>query len=449
MHQFSFKKRMEFQAVIMAAGTGSRMREITSGIPKCLLPVGNIPLIMGSLNILKRAGFSEAIVLVRENEKIKIQNAIENKTDLKLDIVAIPKNEDWGTADSLRFIKDKIKTHVIILSCDLVSDFNLQNMINTHRSQGSSLTVLLVPFPKSLREADMPGYKKKCKFERDIIGLDPNGKLIFINSEADFEENVPLKMNVLVENPHIKVHSNLMDAHVYIVKQDLVSFVVNNEHISALKGEFLPAAVKKQFSTRKQNNKNESCDVTLGATLNQDWIDLKKLSFEFSSSKLAASYLKPIVDNEFVCFSYIDKECFCSRINTLVAYADINKKISKNLPILAGEQVKSHLYQKSQVDAESAVGENCELLLKSSLKQSAIGAYCKLNERTKLTNCIVMDNVTFGKECTIQGSIICSNVTIEDGCSLKNCIVGPDQTIQASSKLNSEILQGSDQLMQI
>lgn len=441
---------MEFQAVIMAAGTGSRMREITSGIPKCLLPVGNVPLIMGSLNILKRAGFSDAIVLVRENEKAKIQNAIESKTDLKLDIVAIPKNEDWGTADSLRFIKDKIKSHIIILSCDLVSDFNLQNMINSHRCQGSSLTVLLVPFPKSLREADMPGYKKKCKFERDIIGLDPCGKLIFINSEADFEENVPLKLNILKENPKIKVHSNLMDAHLYIIKKDLVSFIVNNEHISTLKGEFLPAAVKKQFSHKKPNSKIESCDATLGrAIFNQDWIDLKKLSFEFSSSKSSTSYLKPIVDHEFVCFSYIDKDCFCSRINTLVAYADINKKISKHLPILAGEHTKSHQYQKSQVDMESAVGENCELLLKSSLKQSTIGVNCKLDEKAKLTNCIVMDNVIFGKECTIQGSIICSNVTIEDGCSLKNCIVGPDQTIQASTKLNSEILQGSDQLMQI
>jgi len=36
---------VEFQAVIMAAGTGSRMFPLTERIPKALLPVGNLPVI--------------------------------------------------------------------------------------------------------------------------------------------------------------------------------------------------------------------------------------------------------------------------------------------------------------------------------------------------------------------------------------------------------------------
>ncbi|XP_055939193.1 translation initiation factor eIF-2B subunit gamma-like [Argiope bruennichi] len=438
---------MEFQAVIMAAGTGSRMREITSGISKCLLPVGNVPLIMCSLNIVKKAGFSSAIVLVRENEKAKIQSAIEDKFGLKLDIIGIPKNEDWGTADSLRYIKDKIKSHVVVLSCDIISDFNLQNMLNAHRCQGSSLTILLVPFPKSLKEADMPGSKKKCKFERDIIAMDSSGKLIFINSEADFEETVPFKLSILEKNSEVKVYSNLMDAHVYIIKKDLVNFIVNSEHISTLKGEFLPAAVKKQFTSKKQNSKGE-CEASLSSILNQDWIDLKKLAFELSSA-YSGRILKPALEDEFVCFSYIDRDCFCTRVNTLVAYADINKKITKNFSIMGVEPSKTHQYPKSQVDAESVVGENTELLAKASIKQTALGSNCKLSEKVKITNSIIMDNVTFGKECSIQNSIICSNVILEDNCSFKNSVIGPDQTIKTLTKLNSEILHGSEHLMQI
>lgn len=49
--------QMEFQAVVMAAGGGSRMTDLTSSIPKPLLPVGNRPLLWYPLNLLERAGF--------------------------------------------------------------------------------------------------------------------------------------------------------------------------------------------------------------------------------------------------------------------------------------------------------------------------------------------------------------------------------------------------------
>lgn len=49
--------KMEFQAVVMAAGGGSRMMDLTSSIAKPLLPVGNKPLIWYPLNLLERVGF--------------------------------------------------------------------------------------------------------------------------------------------------------------------------------------------------------------------------------------------------------------------------------------------------------------------------------------------------------------------------------------------------------
>ena len=50
-------KTMEFQAVVMAAGTGSRMTDLTSRCPKALLPVGNYPLLWYPISALERAGF--------------------------------------------------------------------------------------------------------------------------------------------------------------------------------------------------------------------------------------------------------------------------------------------------------------------------------------------------------------------------------------------------------
>jgi NDP-sugar pyrophosphorylase family protein len=44
----------EFQAVVLAGGTGSRMLTVTKDILKPLLPMANIPLFWYSLNVLAK-----------------------------------------------------------------------------------------------------------------------------------------------------------------------------------------------------------------------------------------------------------------------------------------------------------------------------------------------------------------------------------------------------------
>ena len=47
----------DFQVVVLAAGRGSRMTELTAGRPKCLLPVGGKPMLYHSLKVLENIGF--------------------------------------------------------------------------------------------------------------------------------------------------------------------------------------------------------------------------------------------------------------------------------------------------------------------------------------------------------------------------------------------------------
>jgi len=46
----------EFQAIVMAGGRGSRMTELTAGRPKCLLPIGNKPMVWYPLQLLEQTG---------------------------------------------------------------------------------------------------------------------------------------------------------------------------------------------------------------------------------------------------------------------------------------------------------------------------------------------------------------------------------------------------------
>lgn len=44
---------MEFQAIILAGGKGTRLYPMTDGVPKCMLPVANHPLLYYQLRLLE------------------------------------------------------------------------------------------------------------------------------------------------------------------------------------------------------------------------------------------------------------------------------------------------------------------------------------------------------------------------------------------------------------
>nr|XP_035958676.1 translation initiation factor eIF-2B subunit gamma-like [Halichoerus grypus] len=158
---------MEFQAVVMAVGGGSRMTDLTSSIPKPLLPVGNKPLIWYPLNLLERVGFEEVIVITTRD----VQKALsaEFKMKMKLDIVCIPDEADKGTADSLRQIYPKLKTDVLVLSCDLITDVALHEVVDLFRAHDASLAMLMRKGQDGLEQ--VPGQKvgKKPGKEFDLF----------------------------------------------------------------------------------------------------------------------------------------------------------------------------------------------------------------------------------------------------------------------------------------
>uniref|UniRef100_A0A2K6TE18 Translation initiation factor eIF2B subunit gamma n=1 Tax=Saimiri boliviensis boliviensis TaxID=39432 RepID=A0A2K6TE18_SAIBB len=98
---------MAFQAVVMAVGGRSRMTDLTSSIPKPLLPVGNKPLIWYPLNLVEHVGFEEVIVVMTRDDQKAL--CAEFKMKIKPDVVCIPDDADMGTADSLRYIYPNLR----------------------------------------------------------------------------------------------------------------------------------------------------------------------------------------------------------------------------------------------------------------------------------------------------------------------------------------------------
>lgn len=155
--------KTEFQAIVLAGGRGTRFTELTGDRPKCLLPVGPFPMVFYPLHMLQAHGFQEITVIVLESQRSEIQQAIERTPiKAKLDFATLPSDTDYGTADALKHIQDRIKCDLVVVSCDTITNVSLLPMLNYFRQYNAAVVAQLF---KGGIEADVvvPGPKTKHK----------------------------------------------------------------------------------------------------------------------------------------------------------------------------------------------------------------------------------------------------------------------------------------------
>ncbi|OQR73446.1 translation initiation factor eIF-2B subunit gamma-like, partial [Tropilaelaps mercedesae] len=284
---------LDFQAVVLAAGQGSRMTDLVACDEfKCSIQIANKPMLFYPLRNLHNAGFTEATVIVPT--KYKVDDSIATELQLKVEYIQVNvESEELGTADSLRLIRDKLKPsrHILLVSCDLVTNIDLGEICIHQRVSDALLTVLLAPLPSQLTETNVPGTGKKYQPERDIIALEAEtNRLIQFGAAADYSEQIPFRLKLVRQFPNMQVYSDLLDCHVYALHPRAVEFIMVNKSLSTFKGEVLPKLVQKQFSKK----------------------DLKE-------------QMRPPGDSfdTLRCYALVSK-CFALRVNSLQAYKIAN-----------------------------------------------------------------------------------------------------------------------------
>uniref|UniRef100_A0ACB8F3S8 Eukaryotic translation initiation factor 2B, subunit 3 gamma, 58kDa n=1 Tax=Sphaerodactylus townsendi TaxID=933632 RepID=A0ACB8F3S8_9SAUR len=89
-------------------------------------------------------------------------------------------------------------TDVLVLSCDLITDVALHEVVDLFRAHDATLSMLM---KKACEPTELvPGQKGKKKLveQRDFIGVDGMGKrLFFMANEADLDEEIIIKRSIL------------------------------------------------------------------------------------------------------------------------------------------------------------------------------------------------------------------------------------------------------------
>lgn len=130
------------QAVVMAGGAGSRLRPLTIGRAKPMVPLVNQTVLAHILNLLRQFGITE-VVMTLQYMASSIQDYFGDGSALGLDIRYVVEEVPLGTAGSVRNASAYLNDTFLVISGDAVTDFDLKAIVDYHCQHQALATLVL------------------------------------------------------------------------------------------------------------------------------------------------------------------------------------------------------------------------------------------------------------------------------------------------------------------
>ncbi len=132
------------QALILAGGEGTRLRPLTSTIPKPVVPLVGRPFISYMLEWLRRHGV-EDVILGCGFMADRVRGVLGDGSGLGIRLRYLEEPRPLGTGGALKFAEDLLDERFFMLNGDVLTDIDLTAQLEAHERTGARATLALVP----------------------------------------------------------------------------------------------------------------------------------------------------------------------------------------------------------------------------------------------------------------------------------------------------------------
>ena len=132
------------QAVILVGGEGTRLRPLTSTVPKPVVPLVDRPFIAYMLEWLAGHGVDD-VVMSCGFLATAVRNVLGDGSQYGVRLRFIEEPEPRGTAGALKYAEDLLEERFLMLNGDVLTDIDLTAQIAQHDATGAVGTLALVP----------------------------------------------------------------------------------------------------------------------------------------------------------------------------------------------------------------------------------------------------------------------------------------------------------------
>jgi mannose-1-phosphate guanylyltransferase len=141
------------QAIVLVGGEGTRLRPLTSDVPKPAVTLVDRPFLAYAIEWLAAHGVSEVVLACGFLPDV-LREALgdeEERAGVRITYVAEP--EPLGTAGAIRFaadaLGDRLEDRFFALNGDVLADLDLSALLEVHEERGASATIGLYPVDDS------------------------------------------------------------------------------------------------------------------------------------------------------------------------------------------------------------------------------------------------------------------------------------------------------------
>jgi len=182
-------KNFPRQAILLAAGLGTRLRPLTNKVPKPALPVGGIPILLFNLFLLKKAGIRD-ITINLHHQPAALKNLLRKSSLLGLRIQWSQERQILGTAGGIAKALRKMRPEsTIVLNGDILLDVNFSRMFARHRALQAWATLAVIPPDRAAIDS--------------YVEYDQSGRIFRIAGRPPVKKDFPILSKGIFSGAHV------------------------------------------------------------------------------------------------------------------------------------------------------------------------------------------------------------------------------------------------------
>jgi histidinol-phosphate phosphatase family protein len=324
------------QAVILAGGKGTRLRERLGDLPKPLIDICGMPLLERQILLLKKYNFQEILILVNYASE-KIIQFCNSKENWGLKIKCIKDGLPMGTAGATLKIFDLLSQEFLVMYGDTMLEVDLDRFYEYHQSNQEAVATLF------LHPNDHPQ-------DSDIVEIDESGKILHFHSY-----------------PHEqgKYLPNLVNAALYWIKKEGIAKWHDNQKQIDFAKDLFPLMLSNNYYLRGYNSIEYIKDTGTPNRLDKVCDDLKNGKIERSS--LQYEHRAVFIDRDGTINKEVNhlkhNEQFELISGAALAIKNLNKSeyincVITNQPVIARGECSVSELKKIHNKMETQLGEN-------------------------------------------------------------------------------------------
>ena len=361
------------QAVILVGGEGTRLRPLTSTVPKPVVTLVDRPFISFMLEWLRGHGIDD-VIMSCGFLATSVRNVLGDGSELGIRLRFVEEPDPRGTAGALKFAESMLDERFLMLNGDVLTDIDLTAQIAQHERTGAKATLALVPVE------DPSAYG-----------------LVRLHEDQSVRE--------FVEKPSSdQIDSNLISAGAYVLEREVLDLVAPDRNVS-IEREVWPVLIG---------------DGLYGFRSDAYWLDIGtperylQGTFDIIEGNVATAVQERLGDGYLAIADGAQVEGRVVPPAVLESGVRIAPGAHVGSMVVLGEGVSVGAganVERSVVWRGTEIGEGC------TLRDCIIAAGARIGPRTQITGGAVLgEGVTIGADNVItRGARIFPGVTLPDG----------------------------------